>query len=27
LEIEALYSNGFLNIRLPKARPVKIDIE
>ena len=26
-EIEAVYSNGFLQIRLPKARPVKISVE
>lgn len=26
-EIEAYYSNGFLQIRLPKAHPVKIHIE
>lgn len=26
-EIEAIYSNGFLQIRLPKARPVKISVE
>ena len=26
-EIEAVYNNGFLLIRLPKARPVKIHIE
>jgi HSP20 family protein len=26
-EIEAYYNNGFLHVRLPKARPVKIQIE
>jgi HSP20 family protein len=26
-EIEAVYSNGFLQIRLPKARPVRISVE
>jgi len=26
-EIEAVYSNGFLQIRLPKARPVKISVD
>jgi len=26
-EIQAIYSNGFLSIRLPKARPKKINID
>ncbi len=26
-EIEAFYNNGFLQVRLPKARPVKIQVE
>jgi HSP20 family protein len=26
-DIEALYNNGFLQVRLPKARPVKIQVE
>jgi len=26
-EIEAVYSSGFLHVRLPKARPVKVSVE